>query len=97
MSISTKQSHKNPSVQELKEAAKFMADVFGIKEFAEALEDGRYFLWKPEPDITTFELAVCMYLVPLIQTGTYSVAQRAYYDKMPPNVQRHFVVESYDG
>lgn len=77
------------------EVAKFMAEVLGIKEFSELLEDPRMFKWAPKHDITTLELAVCMYLVPLIQTGSRLDLQRKYYDSMDESVKRHFKVETF--
>lgn len=47
--------------------------------------DNRCFLWKPQPDITPFEIALAL---PMIVSHTGSVGLA--FDKLPAEVQRHF-------
>lgn len=83
---------------ETQAAAKFFATFLGDTSFQEALEDGRSFTYKPQPDITTYELALCMYL---ISTRLSSMAtlrdEQKIYDALPAEVQRHFVVVREEG
>jgi hypothetical protein len=72
--------------------ANFFAHFFGDTSLQEALDDGRSFKYHPEPDITTYELALCMYLL-MVKAGKGSLRdEQKIYDQMPPEAQRHFVV-----
>ncbi len=72
--------------------ANFFAHFFGDTSLQEALEDGRSFKYRPEPDITTYELSLCLYLLMVkIGEGTLRDEQKIY-DQLPPEAQRHFVV-----
>lgn len=75
------------------EAAKFVAQLFGDEETSKALEDGRYFRWNPQPDISTSELASCLFLVPLVITGQHMELQQRVYDALPSASKRHFIVK----
>ena len=70
--------------------------LFGDTLISKALDDGRTFTWKPKSGITTEELALCMYLVPFVVTGTEWQHHAEIYDKLPPNAQRHFEVVKTD-
>ncbi len=72
--------------------ANFFAHFFGDTSLQEALEDGRSFKYRPEPDITTYELSLCLYLLMVkIGEGTLRDEQKIY-DHLPAEAQRHFVV-----
>ena len=77
--------------------ANFFAHFFGDTSLQEALKDGRSFKYRPEPDITTYELSLCLYLLMVkIGEGTLRDEQKIY-DQLPPEAQRHFVVVREDG
>ncbi len=77
--------------------ANFFAHFFGDTSLQEALEDGRSFKYRPEPDITTYELALCMYLL-MVKMGKGTLRdEQKIYDQMPPEAQRHFVVLREEG
>jgi hypothetical protein len=72
--------------------ANFFAHFFGDTSLQEALDDGRSFKYRPESDITTYELSLCLYLLMVkIGEGTLRDEQKIY-DQLPPGAQRHFVV-----
>ena len=73
-------------------AAKFFATLFGDEQLQRDIEDGRSFKWCPLTDITVQELAVCMYLVPLVVTGQHWQTQLRVYDALPDYAKRHFKV-----
>lgn len=74
--------------------ANFFAHFFGDTSLQEALEDGRSFTYKPQPDITTYELALCMYLVSARMSSNATLRdEQKIYDALPAEVQRHFVVK----
>lgn len=77
-------------------AANFFANFLGDTSLLEALEDGRSFKYKPQPDITTYELSLCMYLL-IAKTWNKSLRdEQKIYDQLPSSVQRHFeVVREY--
>ena len=77
--------------------ANFFAHFFGDTSLQEALEDGRSFTYKPQPDVTTYELALCMYLIStrLSSSATLRDEQKIY-DALPAEAQRHFVVVRND-
>lgn len=78
-------------------AAEFFANFLGDPSLQEALDDGREFRYEPKPDITTYELALCMYLL-TAQISQYSSLrdQQKIYDLLPEFAQRHFqVVQEY--
>jgi hypothetical protein len=75
---------------------KFFASLFGDEQFQKDLEDGRTFKWCPLTDITVTELAVCMYLVPLVVTGEHWQHQLKVYDALPDYAKRHFEVVHHD-
>ena len=73
-------------------AANFFANFLGDTSLLEALEDGRSFKYKPQPDITTYELSLCMYLL-MVQAWNKSLRdEQKIYDQLPSSVQRHFEV-----
>ncbi len=73
-------------------AANFFAHFFGDASLQEALEDGRSFKYRPQPDITTYELSLCMYLL-MIQAWNKSLRdEQKVYDQLPIEAQRHFAV-----
>lgn len=76
-----------------RKAAYFFADLLGDTSLREALEDGRGFKYKPQPDITTYELALCVYLLTtqISQYGSLRDQQKIY-DLLPESAQRHFKV-----
>jgi hypothetical protein len=83
---------------ETQAAAKFFATFLGDTSLQEALEDGRSFKYKPQPDITTYELALCMYLL-IVQAWNNSLRnEQKVYDMLPAEAQRHFTVKrkNYD-
>lgn len=45
------------------------------------------FAWNPQPDITTYELALCTGAMILAASGHFEKS----YDKLPENAKRHFV------
>jgi len=48
-----------------------------------------WYFWKPQPDITTFELALCM---PMFVAGTvrqFGAVEQAF-ESLPPECQRHW-------
>jgi hypothetical protein len=72
--------------------ANFFAHFFGDTSLHEALEDGRSFKYQPQPDITTYELSLCMYLL-MVQAWNNSLRnEQVVYDQLPTAAQRHFVV-----
>jgi len=74
-------------------AADFFADFLGDTSLRESLDDGRQFLWKPQSDITAYELSLCMYL--LIEKASANSSLRneqKVYDSLPAEAQRHFAV-----
>lgn len=74
-------------------AASFFADFLGDASLLEALEDGRGFRYEPRPDITTYELALCVYLlVAQVSPNGGLRAQQKIYDLLPESAQRHFKV-----
>lgn len=48
-----------------------------------AFEPPRQFTWRPQPDITAYELALCL--------PVFTAGHGAGYDDLPECVQRHFV------
>jgi hypothetical protein len=50
----------------------------------------------PQSDITTYELALCQYLAPLVALGHNWDAHRKIYDALPVEAQRHFRVITED-
>jgi len=73
-------------------AANFFANFLGDTSLLEALEDGRSFKYQPQPDITTYELSLCMYLL-MVQAWNRSLRdEQTIYDQLPPEAQRHFQV-----
>lgn len=77
--------------------ANFFANFLGDTSLQEALEDGRSFTYKPQPDITTYELALCMYLISTILSSSTTLRdEQKIYDALPAEVQRHFVVVRND-
>jgi hypothetical protein len=77
--------------------ANFFAHFFGDTSLQEALEDGRSFKYRPEPDITTYELALCMYLL-MVKAGKGSLRdEQKIYDQLPTEAQRHFAVVREEG
>ena len=73
-------------------AANFFANFLGDTSLLEALEDGRSFKYQPRPDITTYELSLCMYLL-MVQAWNRSLRdEQTIYDQLPPEAQRHFQV-----
>ena len=80
------------SRKEQLEAAKFIATMLGSTSLLDALEDGRTFRWMPQRDITTFELALCQFLAPLVISGRNWDAHHKIYDVLPVEAQRHFCV-----
>lgn len=72
-------------------AANFFANFLGDTSLKEALIDGRSFRYLPQPDITTYELALCMYLV--CRMDAHLRDQQKIYDLLPPGAQRHFVLQ----
>jgi hypothetical protein len=80
-------------------AANFFARFFGDTSLLDALEDGRSFRYEPKPDITTYELALCMYLL-IVQAWNKPLRdEQKIYDQLPAEAQRHFVVkyEEFNG
>jgi hypothetical protein len=78
-------------------AAEFFANFLGDTSYLEAIKDGRGFKYHPRPDITTYELSLCMYLL-TAQISQYSSLrdQQKIYDLLPEFAQRHFqVVQEY--
>lgn len=74
-------------------AANFFADFLGDTSLREALEDGRKFRYEPKPDITTYELALCVYLLTAQISSNGSLRdQQKIYDLLPEFAQRHFKV-----
>jgi len=64
--------------------------------FARFFGDGRSFKYRPQPDITTYELALCMYLL-MVQAWNKSLRnEQKVYDQLPTEAQRHFVVVRND-
>ena len=73
-------------------AADFFANFLGDTSLLEALEDGRHFKYQPQPDITAYELSICMYLL-MVQAWNRSLRdEQTIYDQLPPEAQRHFQV-----
>lgn len=74
-------------------AANFFANFLGDTSLQEALDDGREFRYEPKSDITTYELALCMYLLTaqISQYGSLRDQQKIY-DLLPEFAQRHFQV-----
>lgn len=85
-------THKTPEQKDTIAAVKFFAKILGDEQLQKDIEDGRTFKWAPLKDITTEELAVCMYLVPLVVTGQQWQNQLRIYDFLPDYAKRHFVV-----
>lgn len=74
-------------------AANFFANFLGDTSLLEALEDGRGFRYEPKPDITTYELALCMYLlIAQVSPNGGLRAQQKIYDLLPESAQRHFTI-----
>lgn len=74
-------------------AANFFANFLGDTSLLEALEDGRGFRYEPKPDITTYELALCMYLlIAQVSPNGGLRAQQKIYDLLPEGTKRHFEV-----
>ena len=74
-------------------AANFFANFLGDPSLLEALEDGRGFRYEPKPDITTYELALCVYLlIAQISPNGSLRAQQKIYDLLPESAQRHFQI-----
>lgn len=72
--------------------ANFFSHFFGGTSLQEALEDGRIFKYRPQPDITTYELSLCMYLL-MVQAWNKSLRdEQKVYDQLPIEAQRHFLV-----
>ena len=78
------------SKKEQIEAAKFMAELLGNSELLKAIEDGRTFRYHPQPDISTYELALALVL--LLQPDDNPLGCQKAYDALPSEVQRHFAV-----
>ncbi len=77
---------------EARATANFFAHFFGDTSLQEALDDGRSFKYRPEPDITTYELALCMYLL-MAKIGKGSLRdEQKIYGQLPTEAKRHFVV-----
>jgi hypothetical protein len=77
--------------------ANFFANFLGDTSLQEALEDGRSFIYKPQEDITTYELALCVYLLSeILSTNGTLRSQQKVYDLLPPGAQRHFIVVKND-
>ena len=73
-------------------SANFFAHFFGDTSLQEALDDGRSFKYRPQPDITTYELSLCMYLL-IVQAWNKSLRdEQKIYDQLPTEAQRHFAV-----
>ena len=71
----------------------FLATIFGDTSAQEALDDGRQFTYKPQPDITTFELALCLYLlITQVSANRTLRDEQKTFDLLPPKAQRHFIV-----
>jgi hypothetical protein len=82
---------------EARATANFFDHFFGDTSLQEALEDGRSFKYRPEPDITTYELALCVYLL-MVKIGKGSLRdEQKIYDQLPTEAQRHFVVVREEG
>lgn len=76
--------------------ANFFATFLGDTSLQEALEDGRSFKYQPKPDITTYELSLCVYLL-MVQSWNKSLRdEQKVYDQLPTEAQRHFVVVRND-
>ena len=76
-----------------RQAANFFATFLGDTSLQEALEDGREFRYEPKPDITTYELALCVYLLTAQISPNGSLRdQQKIYDLLPEPAQRHFQV-----
>jgi hypothetical protein len=72
--------------------ANLFAHFFGDTSLKDALEDGRSFKYRPQPDITTYKLSLCMYLL-MAKLGNGSIRdEQKIYDRLPTEAQRHFVV-----
>lgn len=77
-------------------AAEFFANFLGDSSYLEAIKDGRGFKYRPQPDITTYELSLCMYLLMVKAWSRPLKDEQDIYDKLPPEAQRHFeVVQEY--
>lgn len=77
-------------------AAEFFANFLGDSSYLEAIKDGRGFKYRPQPDITTYELSLCMYLLMVKAWSRPLKEEQDIYDKLPPEAQRHFeVVQEY--
>ena len=75
-----------------RDTANLWASFFGYTSPQEALEDGRSFKYRPQPDITTYELSLCMYLL-MVQAWNKSPRdEQKVYDQLPTEAQRHFLV-----
>lgn len=72
----------------------FFATLLGDEQLKKDLEDGRTFKWCPLEGITVEELAVCMYLIPLVVTGQHWQTQIKVYDALPDYAKKHFKVGS---
>jgi hypothetical protein len=84
-------------VSEQRAVADFFANFLGDTTLREALQDGRQFVYKPQPDITTYELALCVYLIAETLSANGSLrSQQKTYDLLPPEAQRHFVIVEMD-
>ena len=77
-------------------AARFFANFLGDSSLLEAIEDGRGFKYHPQPDITAYELSLCMYLLMVKAWSRPLKEEQDIYDELPPEAQRHFeVVREY--
>jgi hypothetical protein len=70
----------------------FFASFSESRGFLDTFEDGRDFRYKPKFDITTYELALCMYLLTLKASSMPVRDQQRVYDLLPEGAQRHFYV-----
>jgi hypothetical protein len=92
------EDHAGSGYKQQSEASRFMAEMLGNTELIQALDDGRHFRWRPRTDITTYELAVCQFLIPMVINGEHWEMQHKVYDKLPIQAQRHFhVFKPLDG
>lgn len=84
---------KEKEFKKIEEVADWLfGDLLAETPLGKAWKDGRSFKWYPQKDITTYELALCMYLVPLLYPGEKWERHAEVYDLLPPEAQRHFLV-----
>ena len=69
-------------------------EMLGDSSFKEALKDGRRFAYRPQKDITVWELSLCIHLV--MRNNASQRQQQLTYDQLPPEAQRHFRVITSD-